>query len=149
MKTMNRFLLTTMTLLALTLSSCNEWLNILPNNEQVTDNYWKTRQDVEAVVASGYYYMRQAVPTMLVWGEVRGGALYSSNSQHSYLQNFNLTPSSGICDYASLYKVIGMANCVEIRALGNNRRRNLLRKCDEIAFVRSILPTCLLLFGFG
>ncbi len=112
MKTMNRFLLTTMTLLALTLSSCNEWLNILPNNEQVTDNYWKTRQDVEAVVASGYYYMRQAVPTMLVWGEVRGGALYSSNSQHSYLQNFNLTPSSGICNYASLYKVIGMANSV-------------------------------------
>ena len=23
------------------LTSCNDWLNVLPDNEQVTDNYWK------------------------------------------------------------------------------------------------------------
>ena len=44
------------------LSSCNDWLDVLPNNEQVTDNYWKSKEDVEAVIASGYYYMRQCVP---------------------------------------------------------------------------------------
>lgn len=99
-------------LMGLTLTSCNGWLDILPNNEQVTDNYWKSKEDVEAVVASGYYYMRQAVPTMIVWGEVRGGTLYSTNTNHAYLQNFNVTPSSSICAYSSIYKVIGMANSV-------------------------------------
>ena len=97
---------------ALIFVSCNDWLDILPNNEQVTDNYWKSKEDVEAVVASGYYYLRQAVPSLLVWGEVRGGTLYSSNTAHGYLQNFNMTPSQSICSYATLYKVIGMANSV-------------------------------------
>ena len=99
-------------LLAAALTSCNDWLDVLPNNEQVTDNYWKSKEDVEAVVASGYYYMRQTVPTLIAWGELRGGALYSTQTAHTYLQNFNLTPESSICSYASLYKVIGMANSV-------------------------------------
>ncbi len=98
--------------LAMSMTSCNAWLDILPNNEQVTDNYWKSKEDVEAVIASGYYYMRQTVPTLLAWGELRGGALFSTQTAHSYLQNFNMTPSSSICDYSGLYKVIGMANSV-------------------------------------
>ena len=61
----------------LLLSSCSDWLDILPNNEQVTDNYWKSKEDVEAVIASGYYYMREAVPTFISWGEVRGGTIFS------------------------------------------------------------------------
>ena len=48
----------------LTTTSCNDWLDLLPNNEQVTDNYWQTKEDVESVIASGYYYMRNAVPQM-------------------------------------------------------------------------------------
>ncbi len=105
-------LVSIVTVMITALPSCNDWLDILPNNEQVTDNYWKTKEDVEAVVTSGYYYLREAVPNLLVWGEVRGGMLYSSDGGHAQLQNFNLTPSSGVCSYASLYKVIGMANSV-------------------------------------
>ena len=99
-------------LAVLSLGSCNDWLDILPNNEQVTDNYWKSKEDVEAVVASGYYYLRQAVPSLIAWGEVRGGSVYTTNVANSYLQNFNMTPSQGICDYSSIYKVIGMANSI-------------------------------------
>ena len=94
------------------LSSCNDWLDVLPNNEQVTDNYWKSKEDVEAVIASGYYYMRQCVPTMIKWGELRGGTIYSSNTSDSKLQDFNMTPSHALCDWSNVYKVIGMANSV-------------------------------------
>ena len=94
------------------LSSCNDWLDVLPNNEQVTDNYWKSKEDVEAVIASGYYYMRQCVPTMIKWGELRGGTIYSSNTSDSKLQDFNMTPSHSLCDWSNVYKVIGMANSV-------------------------------------
>lgn len=95
-----------------TFSSCNDWLDILPSNEQVTDNYWKSKEDVEAVVTSGYYYMRSTVPQMLIWGEVRGGTLFSNNSADVYLQNFNLNPSHSIVNYTNVYKVISMANSV-------------------------------------
>ena len=35
-------------------SSCSGWLDLTPNNERVTSEYWKTKEDVEAVLASGY-----------------------------------------------------------------------------------------------
>lgn len=94
------------------LTSCNDWLNILPDNEQVTDNYWKSKEDVESVLASGYYYMRNSVPEMIRWGELRGGTLYSNNSSDTPLQNFNLIATSAICNYSNIYKIINMANSV-------------------------------------
>ena len=96
----------------LLLSSCNDWLDVLPNNEQVTDNYWQSKEDVEAVIASGYYYMRQCVPTFIKWGELRGGTLYTTNTSDQKLQDFNLTPSHSLCDWSKVYQVIGMANSV-------------------------------------
>lgn len=94
------------------LSSCNDWLDVLPDNEQVTDDYWKTKEDVEAVISSGYYFMREAVPEMIKWGELRGGTIYSNNTSDMPLQNFNLTATSPNCDYSDIYKVINMANSV-------------------------------------
>ncbi len=97
-------------------TSCNDWLDILPNNEQVTDDYWKSKEDVEAVIASGYYYMRQCVPTLIKWGELRGGAMYTTSTGDAKLQDFNMTPSHSLCDWSNLYKVIGMANSVILYA---------------------------------
>lgn len=51
------------------LSSCNDWLDVKPNNEQVTDDYWQSKEDVEAVISSGYYYMRTCVPYYIKWGD--------------------------------------------------------------------------------
>lgn len=110
MKTRTIYIMAIAILLSLT--SCNGWLDILPNNEQVTDNYWKSKEDVEAVIASGYYYMRQAVPSIIAWGEVRGGTITTNNVANAYLQNFSMTATRAICDYSSIYKVIGMANSV-------------------------------------
>lgn len=93
-------------------TACTDWLDVKPNNEQVTTDYWKSKEDVEAVVASGYYYMRQCVPTLLLWGELRGGTFYSSTSSYAKLQNFELTSSDAICEYDDIYKVINMANSV-------------------------------------
>lgn len=100
------------------LTSCNDWLDVQPNNEQVTDDYWKSKEDVEAVISSGYYYMRQCVPTFIKWGELRGGMLYTTNSSDSKLQDFNMIPSNGLCDWSTVYKVIGMANSVILYAPG-------------------------------
>lgn len=94
------------------LTSCNDWLDILPNNEQVTDEYWKSKEDVEAVIASGYYYMRQCVPNYIKWGELRGDAIYTTNGSDSKLQDFNMTPSNSLCDWSTVYKVIGLANSI-------------------------------------
>ncbi|MBQ8711440.1 MAG: RagB/SusD family nutrient uptake outer membrane protein [Prevotella sp.] len=105
-------------LFSIAFTSCNDWLDVLPNNEQVTDDYWKSKEDVEAVIASGYYYMRQCVPTYIKWGELRGGAIYTTNTSDSKLQDFNMTASHSLCDWSNIYKVIGMANSVILYAPG-------------------------------
>ncbi len=78
------------------LTACSDWLEVLPNNEQVTGKYWKSKEDVEAVLASGYLYMRESVPTLIRWGELRGGTLYSNNNDDTPLQDFNMVPTEPI-----------------------------------------------------
>lgn len=96
------------------LTSCNDWLDLLPNNEQVTENYWKSKEEVESVVASGYYYLRNAVPQMLAWGELRGGTLYNNSSTDNAgkIQVFDAHENNPLVSYGTLYNVINMANSV-------------------------------------
>lgn len=98
------------------LTGCSDWLDVLPNNEQVTDDYWKSKEDVEAVIASGYYYMRQCVPQIIKWGELRGGTIYTLNSGDAKLQDFNMTAVNSLADWSNIYKVIGLANSVILYA---------------------------------
>lgn len=113
MKTLYKYIIGSALLLS-TATSCNDWLDLLPNNEQVTDNYWKSKEDVEAVLASGYYYMRQGVPQMLLWGELRGGTLYNNSSTDlaGKIQNFDAVESNSQVKYENVYKIISMANSV-------------------------------------
>lgn len=96
----------------LSLTACNDYLDVKPNNEQIPTDYWKSKEDVEAVITSGYYYMQQAVPTLLKWGELRGGAMYSTNSSEQRLQDFNITPDHSLAKWNVMYNIINMANSV-------------------------------------
>lgn len=95
----------------LTLNSCNNWLDILPENEQAQEIYWSTKEEAEAVLNSGYYYLSKAVPNLIQWGELRGGSIYKNSSNH--LQSFTLVPTDkDFCNWESLYFIINMANAV-------------------------------------
>ena len=103
-----------------TATSCNDWLEVKPNNEQITDDFWKSKEDVESVILSGYVYLANSVPTLIKWGELRGGSFYTMG-QELKLQDFNLTTKHSICDYGTIYKIINAANSVlkyapEVRA---------------------------------
>ncbi|MBB4044278.1 hypothetical protein GGR06_002069 [Bacteroides reticulotermitis] len=95
-------------------SGCSDWLDVLPKNEQVTANYWKAKEDVEAVLASGYYYMREATPLLIDWGELRAGSVYMyiGYEEQYKLMDFQLISSSNLCKWETFYKIINMANSV-------------------------------------
>jgi len=101
-------------------TACNDWLDVKPNNEQVTTDYWKSKEDVEAVITSCYYDLRKAVPTLIKWGELRGGTFYTTTTADAKLQNFELTPSDAICKYDAIYTIINLANSVIKYAPGVN-----------------------------
>lgn len=95
-------------------SNCNDWLEILPDNEQPSSEYWQSKEDVEAMLASGYYYMRQCTPSFIDWGELRGASISLTNAggDKGKLQNFELTPNEGISKWGTIYQVINIANSV-------------------------------------
>lgn len=135
-------------------SSCNDWLDIKPNNEQITDDYWKSKEDVESVVMSGYYYMRQCVPTLIKWGELRGGTFYVNNSNDAKLQDFNMTPSNSNADYEGLYKVINAANSVlkyapEVRSLDDTYYESRMKAHLCEAYFMRAYSHLVLLKNFG
>lgn len=102
--------------LAFQFTACNDWLTVLPENEQVSDEYWSSKEEVESVLAAGYKYLRDAVPNLVRWGELRGGSIfttYGGNLPGVELQTFQVTPDDGNqCSWAPLYKVINMSNSV-------------------------------------
>ncbi|WP_201300932.1 RagB/SusD family nutrient uptake outer membrane protein [Sunxiuqinia indica] len=103
-------------ILAFQFTACNDWLTVLPENEQVSDEYWTSKEEVEAVLGSGYVYLRDAYQKLFMWGELRGGSIYSRIIGGGYgedLQSFQVTPDDGdLVSWAPLYKVINMSNSV-------------------------------------
>lgn len=93
-------------------TSCNDWLEVKPNNEQITKDFWQSKEDVESVVISGYVYLANSVPTLIRWGELRGTMFRARSSSNERLQNFNITPSHNLCKYDVLYQIINSANSV-------------------------------------
>ena len=95
---------------ALTLSGCSDWLTVYPENQQANDAFWKTKEDVEAVVNSGYYYLRQTVESQLIpFGELRGSILYSRSSNS--LQNFQTkSTEEQNSSWGPFYRLVNTAN---------------------------------------
>lgn len=108
-------------LLLTTLSqiSCEDYLTVLPENNQSSFEYWETKEEVEAVLASGYINLRSSVETFLLWGEGRGNGLSFWSTSGSDLQKaavklraFDILPINGLADWSKPYAAIAMANAV-------------------------------------
>lgn len=97
----------------LLVSGCNNWLDVLPNNEQVAADYWQTKEQVEEILAQGYSEMRTTVPSLIYWGELRGGSVYAyQDTKMQDLQNFQIMPSSSLCKWGPFYNLLNVANSV-------------------------------------
>lgn len=96
----------------LTMSGCSDYLDILPKDKQTSDMFWKSREDVEAVLGQSYHLLRGSVKDMLYWGELRGGSVNTSETDPAKIQDFQILPNNKCVKWANFYNVIGLANAV-------------------------------------
>jgi len=98
-------------------TSCKNYLEVMPENSQVANDYWRTQQDVENVLFGGYYYLRSTVIDYLIpWGECRAGLVYNAKSS-TRLQTWQMQATdTKLCDWSTFYKIINIANTVLARA---------------------------------
>ena len=92
--------------------SCQDWMNVDPAGVQTTTTYWQTKGEVEAVLGKGYKNLRDAVETIIFWGETRGNELMINNTAALSIRNGDILPTNSWNDWSKMYAIIGMANSV-------------------------------------
>lgn len=100
------------------LSSCDQWLTIQPESQVILKDYWKSQEDVEAVLASCYNGLitNDNIYRMIVWGELRSDNLMiGSNTPDQDMKDIlvgKITSSNSYCNWGGFYTVINYCNSV-------------------------------------
>ena len=99
------------------LTSCSDFLDILPMNDVVLENYWTEKADVTSVMNSCYETLEHsdALSRLVVWGELRSDNMRQGanvpNDIYEILKE-NLLPSNPYCNWSKIYECINRCNIV-------------------------------------
>mgnify|MGYP002623853103 CR=1 FL=1 len=102
---------------AATLVGCSDFLDILPMNDVVLENYWKEKKDVTSVMNSCYEALedKDALIRIGLWGEMRSDNVVAGanvpNSVNEILKE-NILSSNEFADWSKLYVCINRCNTI-------------------------------------
>ena len=98
-------------------TSCSKYLDTLPLNDVVLENYWTEKKDVESVLNSCYESLenRESIIRMAVWGELRSENIVSGTSVPNEFADAlkeTLLPASSLTAWSIFYQTINRCNTV-------------------------------------
>lgn len=99
-------------------SSCSDFLTIYPTDKTIGEDFWKSKEDVQEMVAGAYKSMcsYDCQTRAIIWGAFRSDELVKySNYNDAGLDNINvvnLLPTNGYNNWAAFYSVINRCNIV-------------------------------------
>lgn len=101
----------------MSLASCNDFLNTLPLNDVVLENYWTQKADVKSVLNSCYESLESSssITRMAIWGEMRSDNIIQGRSVGQDLSDLlkeNLLPTNEYTKWAVMYQTINRCNTV-------------------------------------
>ena len=133
-----------------TLTGCNDFLDILPMNDVVLENFWTEKADVNSVVNSCYEALQNSdvQVRMGVWGELRSDNMVGGSNVPNEVNEIlkeNLLESNPMCDWSKFYTVINRCNTVchyapKVAAIDPNYTEDELRA--NIAEVSTLRALC-------
>lgn len=93
--------------------SCNDWLELLPPGGLIREEFWKTKEDVDAALMGAYDAMARLDNLFFLFGEIRAdmvkGDVNQSGDQRRISQN-NIYPENGMANWNRFYQVINYCN---------------------------------------
>lgn len=93
--------------------SCNDWLDLQPPQGLIREEFWKTKEDVEAVVMGAYASFAELDERLFKYGEMRADMVfvdYNASWNEREINKSNIYTDNWFCDWSSLYKVINYCN---------------------------------------
>ena len=111
----HRFIQVLLVLLAMLIPACEGWLELIPPDGLVRDEYWKTKEDVESTLMGAYQQFAKMDATLFLLGELRGDLIVeddNTSSDHRDIMNGNIFPDNSMCDWSEFYTIIRYCNSV-------------------------------------
>lgn len=132
---------------AFTLSSCNDWLDVEPDDELIKERFWQKTSDVDAALAATYNAMRDASLQSLILGECRADLINFSGanvSNYEQIAASNISPNNDAVNWRHYYSAINLANTLMhynkvVFEKDNTFTQKMLDGVDaEALFIRSL-----------
>src|SRR4030042_2908680 len=101
-----------MTLL-ITQLSCEDWLELIPPEGLIREEFWQTKEDVEAVIMGAYESFGLMDALLFKYGEIRADMVFGDNNQSDEerkIMESNIYPENSLCDWSKFYQVINYCN---------------------------------------
>ncbi|MBN2697912.1 MAG: RagB/SusD family nutrient uptake outer membrane protein [Bacteroidales bacterium] len=132
------------------LAACNEWLELIPPQGLIRQEFWKTKEDVQTVVMGAYLSMASMDDMLFRYGELRADMvvgdvnLGSGEPGERMVAESNIYPDNWLCNWSSFYQVINYCNEVIknaplVRKIDNTFTDYQLKSyLSEATFLRSL-----------
>jgi starch-binding outer membrane protein, SusD/RagB family len=101
--------------MVIAVTSCHEWLELIPPDGLVKDEYWTSKEDIEAVLMGAYQRFAQMDERLFLYGELRADMLEEGGNTPGYqrlIMDGNIYPDNVLCDWEDFYLVIHNCNSV-------------------------------------
>jgi starch-binding outer membrane protein, SusD/RagB family len=111
MKSKIKYLLFAVVLL--TQFSCDKWLQMMPPSGLTREEFWQTKEDVEAVLMGAYSTFSSLDNLMFIHGEARADLVTDDINTSEDIINMiksNIYSDNGLSDWQNFYKVINYCN---------------------------------------
>lgn len=127
--------------------SCKDYLELLPDEGLIREEFWKNQGDVEAVLMAAYQRFASVDDKLFIYGEVRADMVADAGSQRGAerdLAEGNIYPNNTLCNWQDFYKIINncnevIKNAASVQAIDNTfndfERERLV---SEAYFLRSL-----------
>jgi len=101
-------------LIIFSLTGCEQWFELYPDG-LVKDEYWKSKEDVEATLMGAYQKFAQLDYKLFLFGELRADLIeegLNTPGYQSMIMQGNIYPNNQLCDWTDFYVVINYCNNV-------------------------------------
>ncbi len=116
-KFINKILFGGLLVSAMGISSCEDYLTVLPTNKITEEDFWKSKADLDNVRAAAYRQLEAdaVIERIVYWGELRSDNFTindMSNQNVQYVQQGILMPTNSLFDWSPLYTGVNYCNLV-------------------------------------
>ena len=93
--------------------SCEQWLELIPPQGLIREEFWQSKEDVDAVVMGAYLTFASMDDMLFRYGELRADLVVGDvnlGSGERMVAESNIYPDNWLCNWENFYKVINYCN---------------------------------------